>query len=348
LIKIGCPRIGEAESNAVLEVMKTKNISTGDTVREFEEKFAKFVGVKHAVAVSSGTTALDISVKIAKLTTGTRRVVTTPFTFIATANTAKMNDCILDFGDIFKTNLALIPRKSSHHTISIPVNIFGIPSNIGKYEECADFVIYDSAEAIGTEYKGKHVGGFGDLEIFSFYANKLITTGEGGMITTNNETYADIARMMRNQGRDSMRTTWLDHKILGLNYRMTDIQAAIGIEQLKKVKGFINERKKFWKLYKKALPSKMTLKKFSPFVMPVLFDDPNKRELAMKTLEENNIESRVYFKPIYLQTPYYSIKGKLRYPNTEEIYRKILALPLHNNLIPEQVDLIAELVAEYA
>src|SRR3989338_6161929 len=245
-ISMAKPLLGEEEKGAVLEVLDSGIIAQGPKVEKFEKKFAEFIGVKHAIATSNGTTALHVALLARSIGPGDE-VITTPFTFIATANAIKMAGATPIFVDIeeesFNINPDLIETVITPKTKAImPVHLYGRAAQMDKIIEIARkyniLVIEDACQAHGAEFAGKKVGSFRD-SCFSFYPTKNMAVGEGGMITTDDDEVAKKVRQLINHGSEKKDY----HDSVGYNYRMTDIAAAIGIEQLKKLPSF-NERRK--------------------------------------------------------------------------------------------------------
>ncbi|MBA7501779.1 GDP-perosamine synthase [subsurface metagenome] len=252
--------IDEEETNAVLEVLKTKRLSqlVSEKVDEFEEAFARYYGVKHAIAVNSGTTALHVALAAAGIGPGSD-VILPPYTFMATANAILHQNLVPVFADvdprIYNIDPTEIEERITKKTKAvIPVHILGQPADMNPIVETAKrhdlVIIEDCAQANGAEYKGKKVGTFGDMGCFSFYLNKNMTTGgEGGMIITDDEELAKKARSIRNHGRPEVSPypNVPAHNVytgIGYNYRMTAIQATIGLVQLRKLDGFNAQRRK--------------------------------------------------------------------------------------------------------
>ncbi|MEM0076360.1 MAG: DegT/DnrJ/EryC1/StrS family aminotransferase [Thermoproteota archaeon] len=249
------PIIDEEEIKAVEEVLRSRNLSSlaGDKTKKFEEEFAKYIGTKFAIATSNGTTALHTALASAGVKAGDE-VIVPPFTFVATATSVLHQDAIPVFADIDKETFTITPedikRKITQKTKAIiVVHLFGHPAEMDEIMEIAKeknlIVIEDCAQAIGAEYKGKKVGSIGHISAFSFYATKNMMTGEGGMVLTNDEKIANKARLIRHHGQAST----YHYEILGYNYRITEMQAAIGLVQLRKLETFNNIRRKHAKIY---------------------------------------------------------------------------------------------------
>ncbi len=360
-IPMASPDIDESDIQAVLEVLKSGRLALGPKAKEFEEMMAEYIGVKYAVAVSSGTAALHILVRA--LGIGPQDEVLVPsFTFASSVNVILYERATPVFVDIEPETYNLDPedleRKITKNTKAIMVvDVFGHPAEWDEILKIADRynlkIIDDSCESLGAEYKGKKVGQFGDAACFAFYPNKQITTGEGGIIVTNNEEIAKMARSLRNQGRGEM-GAWLHHERLGYNYRMDEMSAALGVSQLKRIETFIGKRDKVAKLYTEKLKSLGFVRppvvkpyaRMSWFIYVVTLRDGLNRDEVIKRMEEEGIPTRGYFSPIHLQ-PYIKEmfgcrEGMLSV--TENIARRTLALPFHNNLKEEEIDEVIEVL----
>ena len=250
MIPIAKPLIGDEEKKAVMNVMDSGIIACGSKTKKFEHQFAKFIGTKYAIATTSGTTALHLALLSVDVTSGDE-VIIPSFTFVATANSVLFCNAKPVFCDVnsmtFNIDVEKIESLINEKTRAImPVHLYGQSVDMKPIIEIAEkhdiSVIGDAAQAHGTQYGGKMVGSFGDMECFSFYPTKNMTTGEGGIITTNNEELVERIYSLRNHGRE--KTKWgYEHGCIGYNYRMTDIAAAIGLEQLKKLPNFNQKRR---------------------------------------------------------------------------------------------------------
>ncbi len=354
-IPMSSPDIDESDIQEVLSVLKSGRLALGPKAREFEEMIAEYIRVKYAVAVSSGTTGLHILVRALGIGEGDE-VLVPSFTFAASVNVILYERAIPIFVDIESDTYNLNPedleRKITKRTKAImAVDIFGHPAEWDEILRIADKynlkVIDDSCEALGAEYKGKKVGQFGDAACFAFYPNKQITTGEGGMIVTNNDEIAKLARSLRNQGRGEM-GAWLYHERLGYNYRMDEMSAALGVSQLKKIETFLEKREKVARMYTEKLkkypwvrtPVVKPYVRMSWFVYVITLEKGLDRDKVIEEMEKEGIPARGYFSPIHLQ-PYIrdmfgTKEGML--PITEDISKRTLALPFHNNLREEEVE----------
>lgn len=257
---IAKPYITAKDKQSVLAVLNTDNLSLGPKYREFEEKFAKKLGVKYACAVSSGTAGLHLVMLACGIGPGDE-VITTPFTFVASANSILYVGAKPVFVDIdpltYNLNPENIEKKINKKTKAIlVVHIFGQPCDMVPILQLAKKyklqIIEDACESIGATYKGQLAGTFGQASVFAFYPNKQMTTGEGGMIVTNNKKIYEICQSLKNQGR-AENDQWLDHKYLGYNYRLDEMSAALGLSQLEKLDFMINKRRKIAGWYDKIL-----------------------------------------------------------------------------------------------
>ena len=340
MIPIAKPLIGEEEQRAVSEVLGSGIIASGPRVKEFEKQFAEFVGTKHAVATTSGTTALHLAL----LSLGLKgdEVIVPSFSFIATANTVLFCNAKPVFCDvnpkIFNIDVEKIESLITEKTKAIiPVHLFGQPTDMQPVLEIAEkhglHVISDAAQAHGAKYDGKMVGSFGDVECFSFYPTKNMTTGEGGMITTNNEELAEKADSIRNHGRE--KTQWgYEHGQVGYNFRMTDIAAAIGIEQLKKLPGFNERRRENARYLNDRLAGIEGIE--IPYVSPNVehvyhqYTIKCKNRMSMiEKLKENEIGFGIYYpKPLH-NYPHLLQYGHGDLAISEALPSTVLSLPVH-------------------
>jgi len=341
MIPISKPFIGEEEIQAVKEVLESGMLVQGEKVEKFENEFAKYIGCKYGIAISSGTTALQVGLKALGISKGDE-VITTPFSFIATANSILYVGGKPVFADInpetFNIDPEKIEEKITNKTKAVLiVHLFGNPCEMDEIMKiCKEhdlFLIEDACQAHGAEYKGKKVGSFGDLSCFSFYATKNMTTGEGGTILTNNEEIAEKAKLLRNHGQEKT----YEHKILGFNYRMSDIQAAIGLVQLKKLEEMNKKRMENAKIFNENLSKISWLKipfieknkkhVFHQYTIKVL---NGKRDYVLNKLNERGVGAKVYYpKPIHLQLVYKKLGYNENLPVSEEIAKQVLSLPVH-------------------
>lgn len=358
MIPISSPEITDADIRNVIEVLKSGSITQGSKVEEFENAFAEYTGSKHAIAVNNGTSALQIALMSANLHKN-EEVLTTPFSFIATGNSVVLAGGIPKFCDIEDEFYCLDPHKlkdSPKTRIIMPVHLYGHPANIDEIAEVAaknnQLIVYDAAQAHGTRFKGRPLGRFDHISCFSFYATKNMTTAEGGMIITNDDQIASSARIIRNHGSDRQ----YNHIVLGHNFRMTDINASIGLSQLTRLDSNIDKRRRNAKMYNEILekansihcPSELSDCHHSYHQYTIRFENGIRDEVAKK-LKANGIDTRVYYPtPIHLQ-PYYQQTfgyGGGEYPVSERASKSVLSLPVHPRLTDEQITFIGETLIE--
>ena len=342
-IPVAGPCLGEEELKNVIEAVKSGWISSkGKFIREFEMAFAKYCGIKYGVATANGTAALHLALKALGIGKG-NEVIVPSLTFVATANAVTYCNAKPVFVDSHPEYWCIDPEKIeekiTRNTKAIMiVHLYGHPCDMDWIMDIAEdrglYVIEDCAEAHGAEYKGKKVGSFGDIACFSFYGNKIITTGEGGMCLTNNEELAEKMRILRDHGMSKRRKYW--HEVVGFNYRMTNLQAAIGVAQLKKLDGFIEKRRQIAKWYAEELKEleEKGLVKLHPempwakcvYWMYSILEECAKidRDELIRELEKIGIETRPFFVPIHV-LPIYKRKEKL--PIAENLARKGINLP---------------------
>lgn len=355
-VPLSKPYIKEEEINAVVEVLKSGHLSLGPQLVAFETSFAKYLGVKHAIAVNSGTSGLHLIIKSLGLKEGDE-VITTPFSFIASANCILFEGAKVIFVDIDKDTYNIDPKKieaaiTPNTKAILPVHVFGDPCNMDAIMDIAKKynlkVVEDSCEAIGATYKNKRVGTFGDASIFAFYPNKQMTTGEGGMIVTNDDTIAALCKSYRNQGRDTM--AWLGHSRIGYNYRLDEMSCALGVEQLKKIDTILTLRKEVAETYIQKLSTHPNLtlpqtpkeNEKSWFVFVVELAKTIDRNKVIDFLKEKEIASNTYFPSIHLQEFYKKEFGfkEGNFPVCEEISKHTLALPFYSELTDQEIDYV--------
>jgi len=348
---IAKPYIGAEEKREVLKVLNSGHLSLGSVYKKFEQEFAKKIGTKYACAVSSGTAGLHLAMIAAGIKEGDE-VITSPFSFIASAN------CILYVGakpvfvDIDPTTYNIdvnkIEAKINKKTKAIlVVHIFGQATDMEPVMALARKyklkIIEDSCESIMAEYKGQKVGTFGESSVFAFYPNKQMTTGEGGMLTTNSQDIYDLCCSLRNQGRTE-NMQWLDHERLGYNYRLDEMSAALGLTQLKKIDWLIKERQKIAQFYNKHLknfsdlvqaPATNYFNTHTWFVYVVKIKNKKiNRDEIIGQLKEEGISSKPYLPSIHLFNFYRKEFGYKEgdFPVSEEISQYSLALPFYIGL----------------
>lgn len=351
-IPYGLHCIDDGDINEVVRALKSEWITTGPKIKEFEAALCSYLGVKYCVAVNSGTSALDIAVQSLELPEGCE-VITTPFTFVATSNSIIYNNLKPVFadicGDTFNLNPDEIRKKITKDTKAIIyVDYAGQPCDIKAIKEIAEefdlYLIEDACHALGAEYRGKKVGNFADLTIFSFHPVKHITTGEGGAVATNNKELFEKLILLRSHGIDKNafyrygpNASWAyDMKYLGRNYRITDFQAALGLSQLKKLELFIKRRQEIAKIYSKAFenipeittPAVKSDVRHVWHLYTILLNNIDRNEF-FNIMRNKNIGVNLHYIPIYKFT-YYRNNFKLKdeYPVTEEVFNRIITLPL--------------------
>jgi len=385
-IPMSSPDITDIEREAVAAVLQTPMLSMGPQIQAFEQVICEYIGVKHAIAVNAGTSGLHLCIRAAGIEAGDR-VLTTPFSFVASANAILFEKAIPVFVDVDplsgnidpsmvetavhdltqggKVALRWLPKKGLMQNDAplkaiLPVDVFGQPADLDPICSIARAhnlrVIEDSCEAIGAEYKGRKSGTLGDYGVFAFYPNKQMTTGEGGIIITNNDEAAAYMRALRNQGR-SPSDTWLQHTHLGYNYRLDEISAVLGKVQVTRLDELLSKREQVagwyndrlaglsWLEIPEILP---TTTRMSWFVYVVRFSRGTDRDVIAQLLKERGIPARPYFVPIHLQ-PYMVQKfGYLTgdFPVTEDLGSRGLALPFSGVMTESQVDRVCETIRE--
>lgn len=348
------PSLGSEELNNVIEAVKSGWISSkGKFVGEFENNFAKYHGMRSSVATSNGTVALNLALNALDIKKGDEIIVPV-LTFAATANAVIYCNAQPVYVDSHPDYWCIDPEKieekiTKHTKAIIPVHLYGHPCDMKWIMDIAEdydlHVIEDAAEAHGAEYKGKKVGSFGDISCFSFYGNKIITTGEGGICLTNDEDLLEKMRVLRDHGMNPSKRYW--HDVIGFNYRMTNLQAAIGVAQLKKLDNFLKKKRKIAELYKKGLNDlaenkeitlhpEMPWAKCSYWIYSILIEDAYsiKTNSLIDNLKIEQIDVRPFFYPINTMPPY---KSSENFPIAKEISRKGISLPSSIDLTKDDV-----------
>ncbi len=370
-VPLSSPDIVERDIEAVVGVMKTRFLSIGPKVVEFEKRIGSFSGTRYAVAVNSGTSALHLIIKGMGIGEGDV-VITTPFSFIASSNCILFERARPLFVDIKKDTLNLDANKVEEKLESLSkedlekvkallvVDAFGQPADWDRFKEIGKKynlrLIEDSAEALGAEYKGKRAGSLGEVGVFAFYPNKQISTGEGGILVTDNEELARAARSMRSQGRGE-NGEWLDHERLGYNFRMDELSAALGCSQMDRIEEILDKRAKVAGMYEEKLAEVEEVQvpfiadyinKISWFVYVIRLDGKVNRNKVIKYLNEEGVQCKPYFTPIHLQPFYQKMFGYKEgdFPVTENVTGRTIALPFFNNLKEEQIDYVVEKLKE--
>lgn len=365
-IPYGRQSIDDDDIKAVIEVLKSDYLTTGPKVAEFEKVVKDYVGAKYSVAVSNGTAALHVACLAAGIGEGDE-VITTPITFLASSNCVLYCGATPVFADVNHDTYNIDPedikRKITSKTKAIiAVHFTGQPCELDEIHQIAKehnlLIIEDAAHALGADYKGKRIGSISDLTTFSFHPVKHITTGEGGMITTNNKELYKKLILYRSHGmtRDtSLMTTnegdWYYQQLeLGYNYRITDIQSALGISQMEKLDTFIKRRIEIVKKYNQALA------KCKGIILPKQLEGCNnswhlyviqvvgkERKAVFDGLRSKNIGVNVHYIPVYTQ-PYYRQHGYkgVTCPNAEEVYKNFISLPIYSTLTEEEQDYVID------
>jgi perosamine synthetase len=363
-IPIAEPDIGEDELEKVIEAVKSGWVSSkGPFIEEFEDKFAKYIGLKHGVATSNGTAALHLALVALNIKRGDEVIIPT-LTFASVANAVIYTGAKPVFVDSHPDYWCINPNELEE-TITgktkaiIPVHLYGHPCDMDPIMKIAKkynlYVIEDCAEAHGAEYKGQKVGTFGDVACFSFYGNKIITTGEGGMCLTNNDELAQKIRMLRDHGMSFDKRYW--HEVVGFNYRMTNLQAALGVAQLEKISKFIKRKREIAKLYDSFLSSieglvlhpEMSWAKNVYWLYSILINEEKfgaNRDYLMVKMAENGIETRRFFYPIHLMPPYKKYVSRYDFNIADELSARGINLPSSIKLTEENIKEIANIVME--
>lgn len=357
-IPLARPYITNDEIELVTSVLKSDILSIGPKIEEFEAKFARFIGTKYAVGVNSGTSGLHLCARALDIKDG-NEVITTPFSFVASANCMIYERAKPVFVDVdektFNINPDNIKNKITERTKAIlPVHAFGQCCDMDPILAIAKKhnlkIIEDACESIGATYKNRNAGTFGDAAVFAFYPNKQMTTAEGGIITTNNESIYELCKSMRNQGRGKS-MQWLTHENIGYNYRLNELSAALGIAQLNKIDFLLKRRKEIVANYKDQLegiegiqlPEVALNNEHSWFVFPVRVTNQYDRDKVVLGLLKQGIASKAYFYPcIHLQPAYVKIFGYKEgmFPVAEELSKSTFVLPLY----PQMNDQVVETV----
>ena len=367
-IPLSKPSLTRMEEELVLQVMRSGRLSMGPMTEEFERQVAAEAGCAHGVAVSSGTCGLHLVLRSLGIGPGDE-VITTPFSFIASANSILFVGAKPVFVDICPKTLNMDPAKieeaiTPRTKAILAVETFGNPAHMDTYAAIAArreiALIEDSCEALGTQLKGRRCGSFGRAGVFGFYANKQITTGEGGMIVTDDERLAQLCRSMRNQGRPFGQGghgagSWLVHERLGYNYRLTEIQAAIGVAQMRRLPDLIARRQVIANAYIQRLMGA------SDLILPTVGDGTSmswfvfvvrlaagytvgERDRIIRGMRNHDVGCADYFPCIHLQ-PFYQQQFGYRagdFPIAESVSQRTLALPFYCDLTQREIDLVCQ------
>jgi perosamine synthetase len=356
-VPLAKPVLGEEEERLVIEVLRSGQLSLGPRVPAFEQAFAARLGVAHASAVSSGTAGLHLALRAIGLGRGDE-VVTTPFSFVASANVAVYEGARPVFADIDPVTLNLDPTAAAAAVTNstkaiLPVHIFGYPADLPAFEKLGLPIVEDACEALGAVYAdGVPVGARGHPAVFGFYANKQLTTGEGGMVTMGEGATKERIDSERNQGR-APDMGWLDHDRLGFNYRLTDVACAIGLAQLERLDGMLADRARVADRYREALADVDGLalpcedrdgdvRGWFVFVVQVPRDGPA-RDDVIRALREHGVQSKPYLPAVHLMSYYRETFGHREgeFPVCEDVAARSVALPFFPAMTEGQVAQVA-------
>jgi UDP-4-amino-4,6-dideoxy-N-acetyl-beta-L-altrosamine transaminase len=378
MISYGHQSINQEDINAVVEVLKSEHLTQGTMVPKFEQAICDYTTSEYAVAVNSATSALHIACKALGLQKGDI-LWTSPITFVASANCAKYCHADVDFVDInpdtfnidissLKNKLEEAKRKDNLPKILIPVHLGGASCEMSSIKALADqygfHVIEDASHAIGGKYKTFPIGSckYSDITIFSFHPVKIMTTGEGGIATTNNNQIAETMKLLRSHGitrqealmeKESEGSWYYEQIELGYNYRMTDIQAALGISQLKRLDDFVSRRHEIVSYYGEVLVDYSVKSQYVPencysgshlYIIRLMLDKIKKSRLRIfNEMRSEGIGVNVHYIPVHLQ-PYYQRMGFKQgdYPKAEEYYQQALTLPLYPDMTSQQVEQVTQ------
>ena len=372
-IPYGKQFIDDDDIGVVVEVLRSEYLTTGPKVLEFEEAVAGFCGVKHAVAVSNGTAALHCAMYAAGVGPGDE-VIVPPMTFVATANAVVFQGAVPVFADVDSGTLLIDPSKveekiNEKTRAIVAVDYAGHPCDYDSLREIARkynlLLIADACHSLGARYRGKPVGTLADMTIFSFHPVKHITTGEGGMVVTDDDRFADRLKKFRNHGissdhhQRSRESTWIyEMTDLGFNYRITDLQCGLGLSQLKKLPFFLEKRRELARHYRELLRRVEGIRvlevkshvEHAYHLFVILVDTENvSRESLFRSLRSRGVGVNVHYIPVHLHPFYRNRFGTAEglCPVAEEAYEKILSLPIFPAMQRDQVDeVVQHLLAE--
>lgn len=364
MIPVAEPHFDEQELANVVQAVKSGWVSSiGSFIPEFEESFARYCGVKYGVATSNGTCALHLALTVLGIERGDE-VIVPSLTFVATANAVRYTQAKPVFVDSDPYHWCLDPDKleakiTPNTKAIIPVHLYGHPCDMDAVANCARkhnlYVIEDVAQAHGAEYKAKKAGSFGDVACFSFYGNKMITTGEGGMCLTNSPELAERMKLLRDHAMSPTRRYW--HEVIGFNYRMTNMQAAIGVAQLGKLERFIEKKRAIARWYEEGLGElaregliklqpEMPWAKGTYWMYSILTEDAfvSRDELAQR-MEQAGVETRPFFHPMHTLPPH---RNGESLPVCEELSARGINLPSGVSLTREDVEMIVSQIEAIA
>ena len=358
-IRVAEPNIEEEDAKAVYKAVKEECLSgSGPYNKQFEKNFAEYIGTKYAIAVNSGTAALHLSLEVLGIRDGDE-VITTPFTFAATSNVIIMQNAKPIFVDIEPETFNLDPLKiesalSSKTKAIMPIHYAGQPCEMDAINDIAKkhslYVIEDAAPAVGATYKGKKAGTLSDIAGFSFFPDKNITTGEGGMIVTNNSEFAQKCQILKKNGASKR----YYNTSIGWNFKMSDINAALGISQLKRIESIIERKNSCAKFYDELLstipeitvPTVREYNRATYMLYSILVKDNKLREKIRIGLEKQGIETRINFPSMHLQPAYVEKFGdaKGKFPVSEDMSDRILGLPIYLNMPQSEQELVVNTI----
>ncbi|MGA7442148.1 MAG: DegT/DnrJ/EryC1/StrS family aminotransferase [Candidatus Sulfotelmatobacter sp.] len=364
-IPLSAPDISSAEIEAALEVLRGRRLSLGPKLEEFEQAIAIYTGSPHAIGVSSGTAGLHLCMLAFGIQPGDD-VLVPSFTFVAVANAIRYVGANPVFVDIDPVTLNMHPEQAEAAITNktraiVAVHTFGYPAEMDALSIIARrhglLLIEDACEAIGAEFHGQKVGALGDAGVFAFYPNKQITTGEGGMIVTRDPGVARKIRALRNQGRYET-DDWFQHSELGFNYRLSEMQCALGCAQMKRIESMLTARETVARTYHQLLcnftdlvvpPASIPRGRISWFVYVVRLHERfsrARRDAVLKHLASAEIECGRYFAPIHMQPSYGAWRNLYSLPVTESISARTLALPFFNKLRQTDVQHVCAVLRE--
>jgi dTDP-4-amino-4,6-dideoxygalactose transaminase len=356
-IPLARPTLGEAEEQLVLEVLRSGRLSLGPKLGEFERAFAAYVGAAHASAVSSGTAGLHLALRAVGVRDGDE-VVTSPLSFVASANVVLYERARPVFADIDPVTFNLDPDAAAaavtdRTTAVLPVDLFGYPADLAAFQRMGLPIVEDACEALGAvDADGIPVGGRGHPAVFGFYANKQLTTGEGGMVTMADDGFKERIDSERNQGR-APNMDWLDHDRLGFNYRLSDIACALGLAQLERLDSLLAGRARVAGLYQSALDGVDGLELPCPttgrvvrgwFVYVVQLPTDFDRDGVVRALAERGVPSKPYFPAVHLMSYYRERFGHREgeFPVCEDVAARSIALPFFPEMTESQVEQVTD------
>lgn len=352
------PWLDEDEVTEVTAVLRSTYISEGKKTALFEEKFREFTGAKYALACANATCGLFTALKALGIGPGDE-VIVPDLTFVATANVVIMTGATPIFCDVDPVTFMITPELIEPHITEktkaiMPVHLYGQPADLDTLipfaKEKGLILLEDAAQGVGTLYKGKHVGTFGALGVFAFYANKIMTTGEGGLVLTNDEELMKKSLALKNHGRTEKGTFW--HPYVGMNFKFTDVQAAIGLAQFKKLPTIIEKKAAIFNAYKDALAdvSEVAFPTLVPDSRPVFWFSniivPEPKPL-MEFLHTKSIGTREFFPPLHKQPCFDAELTNGSFPNADTIYAHGVSLPSYVQLEDKDIDYIATSIREF-